>query len=511
VIGRVLREAGPIDVHVISTEASGERTLPRPPRWGVPLPPARRLTGWTMAVFGPPLVAALLVPLRDDLGLETILLLFLLVAVAVAAVGGAGPGVLSAVSGFVLANWYFTPPIHTLTIAEAEKVLALVVFLAVAGLVAGYVALAARRTAEAARARAEATSLLRLSAGDDAGPDRLEELLDHLREAIGLRAAAVLGRDRPDQPWVPLAATGAGPPQSPADADGAVEVPVRAGEAVLVMAGAVDADDRAVLSAFAHRLGDALDAQRLSASAAEADELARGNEMRAALLAAVSHDLRTPLAAIKASVTSLLADDVDWSPEAVQEFCESIDAETDRLTVLVSDLLDMSRISAGAVDVQWADVGVDELLPAALASLGDRARSGTVELDVPETLPRVRTDPVLTERALANLIANAVAWSPAGVPVAISAGAVPGAVVVRIADHGPGIPLADRERVFRPFQRLGDGRSGSPGGIGLGLAVARGFAEAVGAELSLEDTPGGGTTMAMVVPLSSNGSGEAAG
>jgi two-component system sensor histidine kinase KdpD len=505
VIGRVLREAGPIDVHVISTEESGEVSLPRPARWGVRLPPARRLAGWTAAVFGPPLAAALLVPLRDDLGLETILLLFLLVAVAVAAVGGAGPGLLSAVSGFVLANWFFTPPLHTLTIAEPEQVLALVVFLAVAGLVSGYVAFASRRTAEAARARAEAATLVRLSSGDDAGPDRLADLLQQLQEAMGLRAAAVLGRDAASQPWVPLAATGAGPPQSPDQADAALEVPVRSGEAVLVVAGSIDAADRAVVAAFANRLGDALDARRLTASAAEAGELARGNELRAALLAAVSHDLRTPLAAIKASVTSLLADDVDWSPEVVREFCESIDGETDRLTALVSDLLDMSRISTGTVDVQWADVGVDELLPAALASLGDRAPSGTVELDVPETLPRVRTDPVLAERALANLIANAVAWSPAGEPVAISAGAVPGAVVVRIADHGPGIPMADRERVFQPFQRLGDGRDGSPAGIGLGLAVARGFVDALGAELTLEDTPGGGTTMALAVPLSGAG------
>jgi two-component system sensor histidine kinase KdpD len=507
VIGRVLQEAGTIDVHVISSEASsGESALPRPPRWGAQLPPTRRLLGWCGGVVVPPLVCALLVPLRDDLGLESILLLFLLTAVAVAAVGGAGPGLLAAISGFLLANWFFTPPLYTLTIAEAEQVLALVVFLAVAGLVSGYVAFASRRTAEASRARAEAETLVRLSAGDDADPDRLGQLLEHLREAMVLRAAAVLGRDDPDQAWVPLAASGSGPPQSPTDADTVLDVTVRTGEAVLVLAGPVDAADRAVIAAFAHRLGDALDARRLTASAAEAGELARGNELRAALLAAVSHDLRTPLAAIKASVTSLLADDVEWPPEAVHEFCESIDDETDRLTVLVSDLLDMSRISAGAVDVQWADVGVDELLPAAIASLGDRAASGTVDLDVPETLPRVRTDPVLVERTLANLIANAVAWSPAGVPVAVSAGAVPGAVVVRIADHGPGIPTADRERVFRPFQRLGDGRDGSPAGVGLGLAVARGFAEAVGAELSLEDTPGGGTTIALAVPLGADGS-----
>ena len=507
VIARVLREAGAIDVHVIPTEASDEeRSLPRPPRWGAPLAARRRLIAWTMAVLLPPLVALVLVPMRDDLGLETVLLLFLATAVGVAAVGGSGPAMLAAVSSFLLANWYFTPPIHTLTVAEADELVALVVFLAVSGLVSAYVAVSARRAAEAARARAEAATLARLAAGEDADPSRIAQLVEHLRETFGVRAVALLGRDDPEGPWIPLGVAGSGPPLAPEDAEARFEVPVHRGEAALVVAGDVHAADQVVLGAFANRLGDALDARRLRASAAEADELLRGNELRAALLAAVSHDLRTPLAAIKASVTSLLADDVTWSPEAVREFCESIDAETDRLAALVSDLLDMSRITSGSVVVQLADVGVDELLPAAIASLGDRVPQGALDLDIAETLPRVRTDPGLVERTLANIVANAVAWSPTGRTVAIRAGAVPGAVVVRVADHGPGIAVADRELVFRPFQRLGDrtggpGAQGGPTGIGLGLAVARGFADAVGAELSLEDTPGGGTTMALALPL----------
>jgi two-component system sensor histidine kinase KdpD len=501
VIGRVVREAGPIDVHVISTSSSAERALPAPPRWGAPLPARRRVYGWAAAVLAAPIVCALLVPLRDDLALASVLLLFLATAVGVAAVGGAGPGLLSAVSGFLLANWFFTPPFHTWTVAEAEQVLALVVFLAVAGLVSGYVALSARRSAEAARARAEAAALAELAAGDDADPSRVDQLVEHLQETFELRAVALLGRDDPLASWTLLAGSGSGPPQAPEAADARFTVPVAEGEAVLGVAGPVEAADQVVLAAFANRLGDALDARRLSASAAEAESLARGNDLRAALLAAVSHDLRTPLAAIKAAVTSLLADDVEWSPEEVREFCESIDGETDRLTALVSDLLDMSRISAGSIEVQWSDVGVDELIPAAVASLGDRVPPDRIDLDVPETLPRVRTDAALVERSLANLVANAVAWSPADRPVRVHAGAVPGAVAVRITDHGPGIPRSERERVFRPFQRLGDG---TPGGIGLGLAVARGFADVVGAELTVEDTPGGGTTMALVLPLAAS-------
>jgi two-component system sensor histidine kinase KdpD len=183
----------------------------------------------------------------------------------------------------------------------------------------------------------------------------------------------------------------------------------------------------------------------------------------------------------------------------VREFLRAIDEEADRLDALVANLLDMSRINAGALNVGRVAVGVEEIVPAALASLGDRARGDSVIVDVSESLPRVSTDPALLERALANLIDNALAWSPHGMPVTVNAGVVADRVHVRIADRGPGIAPADRDRVFQPFQRMGDRSNGA--GVGLGLAVARGFVEAVGAELTVEDTPGGGTTMVVTVPL----------
>ena len=225
----------------------------------------------------------------------------------------------------------------------------------------------------------------------------------------------------------------------------------------------------------------------------------RVNELRSALLAAVSHDLRTPLASIKASVTSLLAEDVEWSPEAVREFCVAIDEETDRLASLVANLLDMSRLTAGALSVHHTRVGVEEIVPAALASLGDRARHGRVAASIPETLPRIDTDPALLERAVANLIDNAIAWSPPEQAVRVEAGAVASEIHLRVIDRGPGIPVADRERVFQPFQRVGDRSNGA--GVGLGLAVAQGFIRAVGSDLYIEDTPGGGTTMVVTMPV----------
>ena len=203
------------------------------------------------------------------------------------------------------------------------------------------------------------------------------------------------------------------------------------------------------------------------------------------------HDLRTPLSGIKASVTSLLQEDVDWTPEEAHEFLETIDEESDRLNALVGNLLDMSRLQTGSLDVSLTAVGVDEVIPAALASIGARAEE--VDVDVDESHPRVLADPGLLERALANMIANAIAHTPPGVPVRIDAGVAGEGVDLRVIDRGAGHPARRRERMFLPFQRLGDVANG--GGVGLGLAVARGFVEAMGGEVETEDTPGGGLTM----------------
>jgi two-component system sensor histidine kinase KdpD len=250
------------------------------------------------------------------------------------------------------------------------------------------------------------------------------------------------------------------------------------------------AEDRRVLNAFTAQLDAAVERRRLHAEAARAAALAEADELRTALLQAVSHDLRTPLAGIKASASSLRQADVTWSDADVQEFLRTIEDETDRLTDLVTNLLDMSRISAGAVRPAEREVGIDEIVPAALAGLGERGRR--VSVDVPETLPPVRTDPAMLERVVANLVDNAVAHGGPG-DVRVEAGAVGGHVLVRVVDRGPGIHEDQRERVFEPFQRMSDAASGA--GVGLGLAVARGFTRAMGGDLTIEDTPGGGTTM----------------
>ena len=495
VINRIIRDSGAIDVHVISTQAAeGEHAhlLPRPRRRNT-IVPRRRRVGWAMAVLIPPILTAALAPFRDDLHLSSVLLLFLLVVIAVAAVGGAGPAVLAAISSSLYANWFFFPPIHTWTISDADNVFALVVFVSVALIVSWFVATVARRSAEAARARAEAETLARL-AGATTSADPLTTVVEHLVDALSLKGASVLAKL--GDGWSLEAAGGADPPTDPASADETIDIET---EVVLCLRGELAAEDRQVVHAFASQLGAAVRGRELQREADTAVELSKVNELRSALLAAVSHDLRTPLASIKASVTSLLAADVEWDEAARREFCIAIDEETDRLENLVANLLDMSRIATGALTVHQARVGVEEIVPAALASLGDRARHGRVAANVPETLPRIDTDPALLERAVANLIDNAIAWSPAEQPVRVEAGAVGSEIHLRVIDRGPGIPMSERERVFLPFQRVGD-RSNGPG-VGLGLAVAQGFIRAVGSGLYIEDTPGGGTTMVVTLPI----------
>jgi two-component system sensor histidine kinase KdpD len=346
------------------------------------LPLRRQLLGLASAVLGIPVLTAVLVPVRSDLAVETVLLLYLLLVVATAAIGGVGPALLASLAAIGVVNWWFTPPYNTLTIAEGEHVLALGVFLIVAVVVALYVTIADRQASESAAARAEAQAL-----------------------------------------------------------------------------------DRA-------------------------------NELRTALLSAVSHDLRTPLSSIKASVSSLRADDVTWTPQQSSAFLAAIEDDTDRLNRLIGNLLDMSRLQTGAVEPVRRPVALDEIVANALDSLGHDAAQ--VVVDVPDELPLALADPGLLERAIANVVANAITWSPPDVPVEIRASQHPPDLVLEVVDHGPGLPADAGRRIYQPFQRLGDR---GHGGVGLGLAIARGFVDATGGELDFRPTPDGGTTFRFLVAM----------
>jgi two-component system sensor histidine kinase KdpD len=234
-------------------------------------------------------------------------------------------------------------------------------------------------------------------------------------------------------------------------------------------------------------------------AAAEAAALAQVDRTRTALLAAVGHDLRTPLAAAKAAVSTLRSIDLDLVDDDRDELVATADESLDKLTALIENLLDMSRLQAGAMAVVLRPVALEEVVSRALDDLGDDAAG--VRLDLP-AVPDVEADPGLLERVLANLVANAIRFSPAGEAPRLSATVTGDTVEVRVVDRGPGIPADQREQVFLPFQRLGD--TDNTTGIGLGLALSRGLAEAMGGMLVPEDTPGGGVTMVLSLRATSS-------
>jgi two-component system, OmpR family, sensor histidine kinase KdpD len=527
VVNSVIRASGgSLDIHVIATDAAtSESDLVDPEtdeadphltdgvrlgrRRRLPLSPLsrrRQVGGLIIGIVGFPLATLLLTMDRSHIDLSTSLGVYLILVVAVAVVGGALPAALAAVAGFLLSNYFFAPPIHRLTIADTRDVVALVIFLVVAGVVSSLVDLAGRRSVAAARARADAHMLARV-AGRLASPEGnpLSALLDDLVVTFRLEAAAILRRSQEGEgpvrtgpgggttTWDAVVAVGVDPPLTPEAAS--VSLPLSDQEVVALRGPRLTAEDREILAGFTAQLAAALANERLQGGAERADALARANEHRSSLLAAVSHDLRTPLASIKAASSSLLSKQLTFGPEETEILLRTIDDESDRLSSLVENLLDMSRLQTGSMKVLDFAVDVKDVVDAALASLGPRAAA--VSSDVPDDLPPVRTDPVLLERAIANLVDNALVHA-GGSGLRIEAGAVAGRVDLRVVDHGPGIPAEHRELIFRPFERVGDSEDQS--GVGLGLAVARGFVEAVGGDLDVDDTPGGGTTMVVRLP-----------
>ncbi|WP_330307795.1 MULTISPECIES: sensor histidine kinase KdpD [unclassified Streptomyces] len=485
----VARDSGPdLDVHIVThDEVAKGRGLPV--ARGARLGRSRSIWGWLVGVGGPVILALLLNTI--DLGLANDMLLFLTVTVAAALLGGLYPALASAAFGSLLLNYYYTPPLHRLTIADPKNIVAIAIFVGVAVSVASVVDLAARRTHQAAHLRAESEILSFLAGSVLRGETSLEALLERVRETFGMESVALLERTSDVDPWTCAGSVGPGPSKRPEDAD--VDIPVGDHMALALSGRVLPASDRRVLAAFAAQAAVVLDRQRLQHEADQAKELAEGNRIRTALLAAVSHDLRTPLAGIKASVSSLRSDDVAWSEEDQAELLEGIENGADRLDHLVGNLLDMSRLQTGTVTPLIREIDLDEVVPMALGGVPE----DSVELEIPESLPMVAVDAGLLERAVANLVENAVKYSPVDELVLVSASAIADRVEVRVVDRGPGVPDEAKDRIFAPFQRYGDAPRGA--GVGLGLAVARGFAESMGGTLNAEDTPGGGLTMVLTV------------
>ncbi len=482
--------------------ATARRTADRGPRGqaapgaapgGEPTMPAgaidirRRLAGVGLAAALLPLITVVLAAWRPHLNLADDLLIYLVAVVTITVLGGFWPAVLAAVAASLLLNWYFTEPLHTFTIGEPKNLLALLLFVTVAVAVSSVVHLAAGRAVQAARAREEAASLLELAQNVLGGADSPKAVLDHLTRTHGGQAEL---QERAGGRWVRTASS---------NVEGSLAAALRIDirdDLTLLVTGQADSATPALLAGYAAQAAAALDRERLRTQAAQAEALAEGNRMRTALLAAVSHDLRTPLASIKASVSSLRQTDVEWSEADQADLLATIEQNADRLDALIGNLLDMSRLHTGSLQPFLRPTAIDEVAPAALLGLDDSLR---LEMAVPDGFPLVLADPGLLERVLANLFSNALRHSPTARPPELQAQLLDDAVLLEVVDHGQGVADEQKERIFEPFTRVGDRYPG----VGLGLAVAKGFAEAMGGRIVALDTPGGGLTVRITLPVAS--------
>ncbi len=491
----IVQRSGKIDVHIVTHEESrrGFRVASLAPR-------DRRIASWLAACIVPSAICAITVTLLDpylDNGGESAL--FFVGVLAVGLLGGVAPAVLSAMLSGLLLNYYLIAPRHSFTIAEPSSAITQLVLLLIAVAVAVLVDFAAKRAREA-RLAAQEAELLTLFAGSVLRGADLETLLERVRETYSQRAVSMLrepgdeDRAAGKKPYI-VACVGKDPCVSVDSADTAIEV--GDDEFWMLMAGrTLSARERRVLSAVAKQAAGLIRQRELIEEASRTEAIVRADELRRSLLSAVSHDLRTPLAAAKVAVSSLRAEDVAFSPTDTAELLATIEESIDQLTALVGNLLDSSRLAAGVVRPDLRRVYLEETVQRALVSVGKgatgfyRSAIDRVKVDVGDAV--AMADAGLLERVLANLIDNALRYAPNCV-VRVNAGQVGDRVLINIIDEGPGIPHGGEDQLFEPFQRLGDHDNTT--GVGLGMSVARGFVEAMGGSIQAGDTPGGGLTV----------------
>jgi len=483
----VIRQSGDIDVHIVNhARAGGRFALPR--LAGPALSAKRRILGFVTALTGGPLLSLLMLATGSDDSITADVLAYQLLVVIVALIGGVWPAVFAAVLSGVTLDFLFIAPIYTITISDPAHALSLALYVVIAVLVSVVVDQAARRARAARRAMAESELLATVAGSILRGETAVPALVARAREAFGLTGARLVAAD-----GTVIATDG-----EPVPDDRHVALPVGDGRAVLELHGGdLDASSRRLLDVVVAQLAAALERTDLAETAAEADALAETDQVRSALLSAVSHDLRRPLAAAVAALGGLRAAGDQLSDDDRRELIETADESLATLSVLVTDLLDVSRVQAGVLAVSLGPVDAAGVVLAALDELD--LGPGDVELALDPDLPPLRADAVLLQRVLVNVLTNAEQHTPDAVRVRIATSRLGGTAEIRVIDHGPGVAPERRDDMFAPFQRLGD--TDNTAGLGLGLALSRGFAEGMGGTLTPEDTPGGGLTMVVALPV----------
>lgn len=449
------------------------------------LPRGRLLAGDLLVVIGLPLLTWLLVAVLPGVNLTTALLLYLLANVVVAIVGGATASALGTVAATILIAVWVLPGDDSVS-ADLEKV-ALGGFVLTGLAVSGFVAINNRIQSHADRCDAEAQLLVRLI-DQPASGDWVHVMLEEVQATYRLTSVA-LQRQTPAGTWSVIAAVGerVGWPDGSAD----LTEPVSSQMRLVGYGPATKARDHRLLTSYAKGLARAVESERLAEAMATSREHLVAGALRAALLTAIGHELRTPLAGVKAAVSSLRQDHVSWTPAQSAQLLATIEESADRLDGVIGNLVDMNRVRSSSGVVLEA-VALYEVVDLAVAC----SPAGSVEVSVSDRLPFVIADRGLLERVLSNLVANAVRFSPAGEPVLVTATTEGSVVHLTVRDHGPGVTAEDQERMFEQFVQLVE----HPDGLGLGLAICRAFTDAFGATLTPSDTPGGGLTMTVALP-----------
>ncbi|WP_078315095.1 sensor histidine kinase KdpD [Mycobacterium sp. D16Q16] len=484
VAAAVIRDSGAIDVHMVTHGQTRSAPLRS---WTVPAEGRKRLViNWLAAILVPAATALFIHFFDAALGVGSKSALFLIAVLGVSLLGGVSTALVSAIISGLLLNYLFVSPRYSFTIGETDNALTILMIMVTAVAVAALVDAAATRARQARRAAREA-ELLALFAGGVLVNSDLSALLERVRTTYNQTAVSLLCAEGPA-----VASVGEQPPTRESEADSVFRVDDGAYALALIGPPVPSADAR-VLQVVAGTAVGLVRSARLAEEASQATALAEADRLRRALLSAVSHDLRTPLAAVKAAVSSLRSPDIEFSPEDTAELLATVEESTDQLTALVGNLLDSSRLAAGVVKPRAVPVYVEEIAHRALLGTTENDRK-RVHLDLNGAV--VRADPGLLERVLANLVDNALRYSQADVRVNYEE--VEGRTLVIVADHGKGLEASKRGAAFDAFQRLGD--RDNTVGVGLGLSVVRGFVEAMEGTVNATDTAGGGLTMIVDLP-----------
>lgn len=490
----VIRQAGAIDVHIVNNPVKQQWTALKNKR-ASQLSSRRVMWGFAAAVIGGSAVTALLVSLRSQESVIGDVLIYQLFVILVALLGGRWPALLAAVISGVFLDFYFIQPYYTVSIAHPLHVIALLLYIVNALIVSFLVDLAARRLQEANRASTESAFLAAVSGSVLRGDDALTALVTQTREAFNLHSVQLLHNG------LSVGHSGVDLDANQLDSAFLTERIAVGDNAELILCGAqFEAANQRMISAITAQMESVLEHRELEETAQSVEPLERNDQVRSALLSSVSHDLRRPLAAAVASVTALNSPEFELSMEDRNELLDTAQESLGTLTDLVTNLLDATRVQAGVLAIQNQLLDVDSVIGAALEELNFGPQEVSLELN--EALPLVLADRGLLQRSLVNVLANAHRFSPVGTPVLVTTSFHLGVAEIRIIDHGPGIDESKKQHVFMPFQRLGD--TDNTTGLGLGLALSRGFVEGMGGTLELEDTPGGGVTMVIALSTRSD-------